>query len=80
MLTFFAILVAVHGLVHVLGAAKAFHWAELAELTRPISPLFGALWLLSALPFLTASAALAIWPRWWWAASGSGTVEPSTPY
>src|SRR3954463_14304897 len=63
----FTILLAVHGLIHLLGAAKAFHWAELPQLTQAISPLSGVLWLISALLFLIAAASIVVWPRGWWA-------------
>ena len=66
MITAFAVLLVVHGLIHVLGAAKAFSWAELPQLTQPISPAFGALWLLSALLFVTTAVFVFAWPRWWW--------------
>ena len=67
MLTAFAILLVVHGLIHVLGTAKAFSWADLPQLTQPISVTFGALWLLAALLFLTTAVSLFVWPRVWWA-------------
>ena len=67
MLTAFAILLVVHGLIHVLGTAKAFSWADLPQLTQPISVTFGALWLLAALLFLTTAVSLFVWPRGWWA-------------
>ena len=35
----------IHGLIHLLGFAKAFRFAELPQLTQPISPLVGVLWL-----------------------------------
>jgi hypothetical protein len=63
----FAIVLVVHGLIHVLGFAKAFGLADLPHLTQPISPWLGALWLLAALLFLAAAAALFVWPRGWWA-------------
>jgi hypothetical protein len=63
----FAVLLTVHGLIHLLGFAKAFRFAELPELTQPISPLFGVLWLTSALLFLATAFCLVLWPRWWWA-------------
>ena len=47
MVTAFAILLVVHGLIHLLGAAKGFDWHELPQLTQPISPEFGGLWLVS---------------------------------
>ena len=63
----FAIVLVVHGIIHMLGFAKAFRLAALPQLTQPISPSFGALWLLAALLFLASAAALFVWPRWWWA-------------
>ena len=63
----FAVLLVVHGLIHLLGAAKSFRWAELRDLSQLIPPIFGALWLLAAILFFTAAVALFIWPRWWWA-------------
>jgi hypothetical protein len=67
MVTAFAILLVLHGLVHLLGPAKAFGWADLPQLTRPISPALGALWLATALLFVAAAVMLFVWPRWWWA-------------
>jgi uncharacterized protein DUF6544 len=67
MIGVFAIVLVVHGLIHLLGFAKAFGLADLPQLTQPISPSLGALWLLAAILFLAAAAALFIWPRGWWA-------------
>ena len=67
MVTAFAILLVVHGLIHLLGTVKAFGWADLPQLTQPISVTFGALWLLAALLFLTTAVSLFVWPRVWWA-------------
>ena len=44
----FLILLAVHGLIHLLGFAKAFGLAELPQLVQPISRPWGALWLAAA--------------------------------
>lgn len=63
----FAIVLVGHGLIHVLGFAKAFGFADLPQLTQPICPWLGAVWLLAALLFLAAAAALLLWPRGWWA-------------
>jgi hypothetical protein len=63
----FAIVLALHGLFHVLGFAKAFQLAVLPQLTRAIPPLVGALWLAGVLLFLLTAGALFAWPRWWWA-------------
>jgi hypothetical protein len=63
----FAGLLVVHSLIHLLGVAKSFGWAELPQLSQSISPVFGVMWLVAALLFLAAAVALFIWPRWWWA-------------
>jgi len=62
-----AIVLVVHGLIHLLGFAKAFRLAELPQLAQPISPWLGVGWLVDALLFLAAAAALLVWPRGWWA-------------
>jgi hypothetical protein len=64
----------VHGLIHVLGAAKAFGWAALPQLTQPISPVLGVLWLLSMAIFMAAAAALFFWPRGWWMIGAAAVV------
>jgi hypothetical protein len=66
MVVAFAVLLILHGLIHLLGVAKAFGWAELPQLTQPISPAAGAIWLLAAVLFLAAAASLFLWPRGWW--------------
>jgi hypothetical protein len=73
----FAVVLVVHGLIHLLGVAKAFGLADLPPLTRPISPLLGLLWLLAAVLFLIAAAALFLWPRVWWTI-GAGALVVST--
>ena len=72
----FAIVLVVHGLIHLLGFAKAFRLADLPQLTQPISPLVGVLWLSAAMLFLGAAGSLFLWPRWWWAI-GAGAVVVS---
>ncbi len=62
----FAIMVALHGLIHLMGFAKAFGYAELPQLTQPISRPSGTLWLAAALLCLATVAALFLTPRWWW--------------
>jgi hypothetical protein len=58
---------AVHGLIHLLGMAKGFGWAEVPALREPIGRGAGALWLLAAVLVLAAAAMLALrGPSWWW--------------
>lgn len=73
-MTAFATLLVIHGSIHVLGAAKAFGWAELSQLTQPISPALGALWVVSTLLFLAAAVSLFTWPRGWWAIGAIAVV------
>ncbi len=69
----FAIFLVLHGLIHLMGAAKGFGIADLPQLTRPIGRPLGILWLLAAALFLVAAICLFSWPRWWWVA-GAGAV------
>lgn len=60
------VVLAVHGLIHLLGAAKGFG-ADVAQLEEPIGAAGGALWLLAALLVLTSAGLLAASaPTWWW--------------
>src|SRR5688572_7958308 len=70
----FAFLLVAHGAIHLLGFAKAFGLADLPQLTRPISPLFGVLWLIAAVLFAVASAALFAWTRGWWVVAACALV------
>jgi hypothetical protein len=76
MMLAFAILLVVHGLIHLLGVVKAFGLADLPQVTQPISPALGLVWLLTAVLFIAAAAALFIWPRGWWVI-GAGAVAVS---
>lgn len=64
----------VHGLIHLMGFAKAFGLAELAALTQPISRPLGALWLLAALLFLGTAALWLGRVPWWWALGALAAV------
>ena len=64
----FTVLIGGHGLIHLMGAAKAFGLAELPQLTQPISKPMGLLWLFAASLQFATVATLHSWPRWWWLA------------
>jgi hypothetical protein len=64
--TVFIIVVVIHGLIHLMGFAKAFGFAELPQLTQPISRSLGLLWLAAAILLVASMVALVVWPRWWW--------------
>jgi hypothetical protein len=54
-----AVLFAVHGLIHLMGFAKAFGYAKLPQLIQPISREMGLLWLAGGL-LVVASAAMIV--------------------
>lgn len=63
------LVIALHGLIHLLGFAKAFKFAEVSQLTQEISRPAGLAWLLCALLFAGAGALLVFrQPSWWWVA------------
>jgi hypothetical protein len=70
----FAVFLVLHGLLHVLGFIKAFNLAELPQLTQPIPPVLGVLWLIAAFLFLAAAGALFHGPRWWWIVGAAAIV------
>jgi hypothetical protein len=66
-----------HGLLHLLGVAKGFGWADVSQLTEPISFRTAVLWLLAAALVLITAAFLAVGaPTWWWAlALGAAAIS-----
>jgi hypothetical protein len=68
-------LLTVHGLIHLLGTAKAWGWAPVKQLKEPISPTLGCMWLIAAVLVLTAAAMIAARaPSWWWAVAVAAAV------
>ncbi len=61
-----ALVIALHGLIHLLGPAKAFGWADASQLRAPISPEAGFVWLIAAVVLVAAAAGLALGASWWW--------------
>jgi len=70
----FAFVIALHGLIHLMGLAKAFDYADLPQLTQPISRGTGLVWLLTTVLMLAAAVALFAWPRGWWAIGAAALV------
>ena len=71
------VVLAGHGLIHLLGVAKGFGWADVSQLTKPIGVVGGGLWLLAAALVVTTAVLLAVGaPTWWWAlALGAATIS-----
>ena len=61
----FALFLGLHGLLHLLGAAKGLGLADVAQLTQPITRPEGVLWLLAAVLILATAVSLFVLPRWW---------------
>ena len=69
-----ALVIALHGLIHLLGPAKAFGWADVSQLRAPIAPAVGLLWLAAAALLIAAAAALVLRTPWWWYPALPGVV------
>ena len=61
-----ATLLIVHGLVHLMGFAKSFGFADLPQLTQSISRGMGLLWLVAALLVMASAVAMLASPRSVW--------------
>jgi len=60
------IIIALHGLIHLLGFLKAFGWYDFKSLTQPISKPMGALWLLAAMLLAVALVLYNLQHTYWW--------------
>ena len=62
----FSFIFLVYGLIHLMGFAKAFNYAEISQLTQPISKPAGMIWCLTALLFIIAGVAFLMKKDVWW--------------
>jgi len=63
---FFAFLLLIHGLIHLMGFVKAFKFAEISPLTQPISRSAGAMWMISGILFVLATVMFLSQSDNWW--------------
>ena len=61
-----------------MGPAKAFGFAELPQLTQPISKAMSIVWLLAAAALLATAGTMLIWPQWWWVVATVAIVLSQT--
>jgi hypothetical protein len=66
MKTFLAILVFLHGMIHLLGFVKAYHLAEISPLKQPITKPAGLLWLAAGVAFGLSIIFLLLKKENWW--------------
>jgi hypothetical protein len=69
-----AIVLAAHALIHMMGFAKAFGYAELPQLTHPISREMGVAWLAAGLLVLTSAVMIVASPRSFWIVGAAALV------
>lgn len=62
----FLALLALHGLIHLMGTAKAFEWAPVQALTQPISRPLGLLWAACVVLFAMAAVLMLRHSDHWW--------------
>ena len=72
------VVVVLHGLLHLLGAAKGLGWAEVSALTVPVGPALGAGWLIAGTLVVVAGVLLASGSRWFWVVGGVAVVASQT--
>jgi len=62
----FAVVLAIHGIIHLIGFSKAFGLSKVTQLTKEISKPAGAVWLAVTLLFLITMALLLLKNDRWW--------------
>ncbi len=70
----YLILIAIHGLIHLLGFVKAFNVAEVSQLTLPISRPMGILWLVAASLILVHAAMFLFGASYGWIMGAASIV------
>jgi len=63
---FFASVLIIHGLIHLMGFLKAFQLTEINQLTQTIHKPIVLLGLISALLFIIAAVIFLLKNDWWW--------------
>lgn len=63
---FFAFVVLIHGLIHMMGFAKAFGYGDMKSLLIPISKPVGMVWFFTTWLFVVGAVLLLVKNEWWW--------------
>jgi hypothetical protein len=70
----FALLLLVHGLIHLIGFSKAFDLAKITQLTKPISKTSGLFWLVTTLLFVLAALLFLLKKESWLYFAATGLI------
>nr|WP_044200853.1 DUF6544 family protein [Oscillochloris trichoides] len=70
----FIFVLGVHGLIHLMGFAKAFNLAAFEPIQTPISQPLGLLWLGAGLLLVVSVVLFFALPTWWWLPALLGVV------
>src|SRR4051794_5524575 len=70
----FITIVILHGLIHIIGFAKALKPDAVDVLAIGISKYAGVLWLFAALLFMSTAVALLFQKDWWWILSVTALI------
>jgi uncharacterized protein DUF6544 len=72
------VVLVLHGMLHLLGAAKALGWAEVSGPTAAVGPAMGAAWLATGALVVVAGVFLASGVRCFWAVGSVAVVASQT--
>lgn len=61
-----ALVIAIHGLIHLIGYAKAYGYGNFPQLTKSVSKPVGSLWLIAAIHFITVAIFYMLGKEGWW--------------
>jgi len=70
----FAILICIHGVIHLLGFVQAFQLADVSQLTQPVSKPAGIVWLFTAVLFFVSFCFLVLNNHSWWIVAGIAVI------
>lgn len=62
-----------HGAIHLMGMARAYNVAAVKALSQPVSKLYGWMWFISAVLFVSAALMFLSQKEWWWLPSAVAT-------
>ncbi|NVM66767.1 branched-subunit amino acid ABC-type transport system permease component [Mucilaginibacter sp. SG538B] len=68
-----AVIMFAHGAIHLMGMARAYNVAAVKALSQPVNKLYGWMWFISAVLFVSAALMFLSQKEWWWLPSAVAT-------